>query len=128
MNSQQPSTAIGGATLQHTSLGPMEAVVPIIFSQVLTVIFIVGTSYMGDGWHMDFKQTHFDSYSSPDFYARVGIAGAPADEIMKKMKAIEDNWTSVWDEEFTFPLTVPELALLRIEVHEYDLSEKNDFD
>jgi hypothetical protein len=27
--------------------------------------------YMGDGWRMDFKQTHFDQYSPPDFYARV---------------------------------------------------------
>ncbi len=83
--------------------------------------------YMGDGWHLDFKQTHFDSYSPPDFYTRVGIAGAPADEVMKKTKKKEDNWTPVWNEEFTFPLTVPELALLRIEVHEYDLSEKDDF-
>ncbi|KAG8371501.1 hypothetical protein BUALT_Bualt13G0094200 [Buddleja alternifolia] len=83
--------------------------------------------YMGDGWHMDFKQTHFDLYSPPDFYTRVGIAGAPADEIMKKTKKKEDNWTPVWNEEFTFKLTVPELALLRIEVHEYDMSEKDDF-
>ncbi|XP_047967643.1 phosphoinositide phospholipase C 4-like [Salvia hispanica] len=83
--------------------------------------------YMGDGWHLDFKQTHFDSYSPPDFYVRVGIAGAPADEMMKKTKTIEDNWSPVWEEEFTFPLTVPELALLRIEVHEYDMSEKDDF-
>ncbi|XVE79399.1 hypothetical protein DITRI_Ditri14bG0055500 [Diplodiscus trichospermus] len=83
--------------------------------------------YMGDGWHLDFKQTHFDSYSPPDFYTRVGIAGVPADEIMKKTKKIEDNWTPVWGEEFTFPLTVPELALLRVEVHEYDMSEKDDF-
>ncbi|KAL8027075.1 hypothetical protein ABFX02_14G072200 [Erythranthe guttata] len=83
--------------------------------------------YMGDGWHMAFKQTHFDSYSPPDFYTRVGIAGAPADEIMKKTKKKEDDWTPVWGEEFTFPLTVPELALLRIEVHEYDMSEKDDF-
>ncbi|XP_021277995.1 phosphoinositide phospholipase C 4-like [Herrania umbratica] len=83
--------------------------------------------YMGDGWHLDFKQTHFDLYSPPDFYTRVGIAGVPADEIMKKTKMKEDDWTPVWDEEFTFPLTVPELALLRIEVHEYDMSEKDDF-
>lgn len=83
--------------------------------------------YMGDGWHLDFKQTHFDLYSPPDFYTRVGIAGVPADEIMKKTKTKEDIWTPVWDEEFTFPLTVPELALLRIEVHEYDMSEKDDF-
>lgn len=27
--------------------------------------------YMGDGWHLDFKQTHFDLYSPPDFYTRV---------------------------------------------------------
>nr|GMD18842.1 phosphoinositide phospholipase C 4-like [Ipomoea batatas] len=83
--------------------------------------------YMGDGWHLDFKQTHFDSYSPPDFYTRVGIAGVPADEVMKKTKIKEDNWTPVWGEEFTFPLTVPELALLRIEVHEHDMSEKDDF-
>ncbi|MFQ6638751.1 hypothetical protein Gotur_015042 [Gossypium turneri] len=82
---------------------------------------------MGDGWHLDFKHTHFDTYSPPDFYTKVGIAGVPDDEIMKKTKIKEDNWTPVWDEEFTFPLTVPELALLRVEVHEYDMSEKDDF-
>ncbi|KAH9701718.1 phosphoinositide phospholipase C 4 [Citrus sinensis] len=58
---------------------------------------------------------------------KVGIAGVPADQIMKKTKPKEDNWTPVWEQEFTFPLTVPELALLRIEVHEYDMSEKDDF-
>lgn len=26
---------------------------------------------MGDGWHLDFKKTHFDKYSPPDFYTRV---------------------------------------------------------
>lgn len=83
--------------------------------------------YMGDGWHLDFKKTHFDTYSPPDFYTRVGISGAPADEIMRKTKQKEDNWTPVWNEEFTFPLTLPEIALLRIEVHEYDMSEKDDF-
>ncbi|MQL79618.1 hypothetical protein Taro_012060 [Colocasia esculenta] len=83
--------------------------------------------YMGDGWRLDFNQTHFDAYSPPDFYARVGIAGVPADNVMKRTKAIEDEWTPVWNEEFTFPLTVPELAVLRIEVHEYDMSEKDDF-
>lgn len=85
------------------------------------------TVYMGDGWHLDFKQTHFDLYSPPDFYTRVGIAGVPADTVMKKTKKIEDDWTPVWNQEFSFPLTVPELALLRIEVHEYDMSEKDDF-
>ncbi|KAM0948139.1 putative phosphoinositide phospholipase C [Dioscorea sansibarensis] len=83
--------------------------------------------YMGDGWRMDFKQTHFDAYSPPDFYTKVGIAGVPADSLMRKTRTIEDDWTPVWSEEFTFPLTVPEIALLRVEVHEYDMSEKDDF-
>ncbi|KAL9679182.1 hypothetical protein QQ045_017038 [Rhodiola kirilowii] len=30
--------------------------------------------YLGDGWHLDFKQTHFDLYSPPDFYTRVSSA------------------------------------------------------
>lgn len=58
---------------------------------------------------------------------QVGIAGVPNDVVMKKTKTIEDDWTPVWDEEFSFPLTVPELAVVRIEVHEYDMSEKDDF-
>lgn len=58
---------------------------------------------------------------------QIGIAGVPADTMMTKTKSIEDNWTPSWNEEFEFPLTVPELALLRIEVHEYDMSEKDDF-
>lgn len=58
---------------------------------------------------------------------QVGIAGVPADSIMKKTRTIEDDWTPVWSEEFMFPLTVPEIALLRVEVHEYDMSEKDDF-
>ncbi|GJV02123.1 phosphoinositide phospholipase C 2-like protein isoform X2 [Tanacetum coccineum] len=39
--------------------------------------------YMGDGWHLDFKRTHFDVYSPPDFYVKVGIAGVEADSVMK---------------------------------------------
>eukprot|EP00262_Sarcandra_glabra_P006646 TRINITY_DN1901_c0_g3_i1.p1 TRINITY_DN1901_c0_g3~~TRINITY_DN1901_c0_g3_i1.p1 ORF type:complete len:586 (+),score=106.81 TRINITY_DN1901_c0_g3_i1:233-1990(+) len=96
--------------------------VPLLVKKTLKV-----KVYTGEGWHLDFHKTHFDTYSPPDFYTRVGIAGVPADSIMKKTRAIEDNWIPVWDEEFAFPLTVPELALLRIEVHEYDLSEKDDF-
>jgi phosphatidylinositol phospholipase C delta len=26
---------------------------------------------MGEGWYYDFRHTHFDAYSPPDFYARV---------------------------------------------------------
>lgn len=58
---------------------------------------------------------------------QVSIVGVPADAAKKKTKVLEDDWVPVWDEEFIFPLTVPELALLRIEVREYDMSEKDDF-
>ncbi|KAL0382123.1 UNVERIFIED_CONTAM: Phosphoinositide phospholipase C 2 [Sesamum calycinum] len=44
-----------------------------------------------------------------------------------KNKTIGDNWIPTWDEVFEFPITIPELALLRIEVHEYDMSDKDDF-
>ncbi|KAK6145489.1 hypothetical protein DH2020_022309 [Rehmannia glutinosa] len=56
------------------------------------------TVYMGEGWYYDFRHTHFDTYSPPDFYARVGIAGVPADVVMKKTKTLEDNWIPNWDE------------------------------
>ncbi|KVI03280.1 C2 calcium-dependent membrane targeting [Cynara cardunculus var. scolymus] len=58
---------------------------------------------------------------------KIGIAGVEADSVMKKTKIIQDAWAPKWEEEFEFPLTVPELALLRLEVHEYDMTEKDDF-
>lgn len=58
---------------------------------------------------------------------QVGIAGVPADVVMAQTSIVEDDWAPVWDEEFIFPLTVPELAFLRIEVHEHDMSQKDDF-
>ncbi|XWS52987.1 hypothetical protein CRYUN_Cryun11dG0119300 [Craigia yunnanensis] len=81
--------------------------------------------YMGDGWHLDFKQSLLNLWSPPEFYTRVGIAGVPADKTMKKTKKRKGNWAQVWDEEFTFQLTVPEIALLRVEVHEYNMSGKD---
>lgn len=46
---------------------------------------------------------------------------------MEKTRAIEDQWLPVWNEDFAFPLTVPELAVLRIEVLEYDTTGYPDF-
>ncbi|GAB4827593.1 Phosphoinositide phospholipase C 6, variant 2 [Ancistrocladus abbreviatus] len=84
--------------------------------------------YMSDGWRLDFNKTHFDKYSPPDFYTKLQIVGVPADSKNDKTEVIEDDWAPVWDQEFAFPLTVPELALLRMEVREYDRSEiKDDF-
>ncbi|KAL3719906.1 hypothetical protein ACJRO7_004830 [Eucalyptus globulus] len=85
------------------------------------------TVYLGEGWHLDFKATQFDQFSPPDFFVRVGIAGVPDDTVMKRTEAMEDDWTPVWNEEFEFPLRVPELAILRIEVLEYDTTRHHDF-
>ncbi|KAK7321350.1 hypothetical protein VNO77_31911 [Canavalia gladiata] len=83
--------------------------------------------YMGEGWRSDFGPTHFDLYSPPDFRVEVRIHGVPADTDAKQTKTIEDNWVPVWNEEFRFPLRVPELALLYIKVIERDFSGKHDF-
>ncbi|XP_019226762.1 PREDICTED: phosphoinositide phospholipase C 6-like isoform X2 [Nicotiana attenuata] len=83
--------------------------------------------YLGDGWRMDFSHTHFDTFSPPDFYTKLYIIGVPADAAKRKTRIIEDDWGPIWGEEFKFPLTVPELALLRIEVREHDMSDKDDF-
>ncbi|RCV15319.1 hypothetical protein SETIT_3G048500v2 [Setaria italica] len=86
------------------------------------------TVYMGDGWRFDFRKTHFDKCSPPDFYARVGIAGVAADTRMEQTRVMMDSWIPTWDHEFgEFPLAVPELALLRVEVHESDNHQKDDF-
>ncbi|XP_021279286.1 phosphoinositide phospholipase C 1-like isoform X2 [Herrania umbratica] len=82
---------------------------------------------LGEGWHQDFPHTAFDRYSPPDFYTRIGIAGIPADRDLKETEKIEDEWLPVWNEEFEFLLRVPELAVLRIEVLEYDTTGRPDF-
>ncbi|KAK7305875.1 hypothetical protein VNO77_43787 [Canavalia gladiata] len=83
--------------------------------------------YMGVGWSLDFSQTDFDTYSPPDFYTKICIVGVPADTVKKKTSVISNNWFPMWDEEFDFPLTVPELALVRIEVKDDDRHQKDDF-
>ncbi|WVZ96047.1 hypothetical protein U9M48_041732 [Paspalum notatum var. saurae] len=86
------------------------------------------TVYMGDGWRFDFRKTHFDRCSPPDFYARVGVAGVAADTRMERTKVMMDSWVPAWDHEFgEFPLAAPELALLRVEVHESDNHQKDEF-
>ncbi|KAL1308556.1 hypothetical protein HN51_050533 [Arachis hypogaea] len=83
--------------------------------------------YMGEGWRSEFSPTHFDLYSPPDFCVELRIYGVPADESTKETMTMEDEWVPVWNQEFIFPLTVPELALLYIKVVEHDFKGKNDF-
>lgn len=70
---------------------------------------------------MQFLVIHF--YLS----AQIGIAGVPADKDVKKTAIIEDEWLPVWDEEFEFLIRVPQLAVLRIQVLEYDTTGRPDF-
>ncbi|KAH7549883.1 hypothetical protein JRO89_XS13G0099000 [Xanthoceras sorbifolium] len=58
---------------------------------------------------------------------KVAIAGVEADIKKEITKTISDQWVPEWNEEFEFPLSVPELALLRIEVFDYDDTRKHDF-
>lgn len=51
----------------------------------------------------------------------------PSDSVKKKTRIIQDDWTPIWNEEFKFNLSVPELALLKIEVREYDTTDRDDF-
>ncbi|XVF69006.1 hypothetical protein PTKIN_Ptkin11bG0046400 [Pterospermum kingtungense] len=83
--------------------------------------------YLGEGWHQDFHHTAFDRYSPPDFYTKIGIAGVPADRAIAQTEIIEDEWLPVWNQEFEFQLRVPELAVLRIQVLEYDTTGRPDF-
>ncbi|QHO43895.1 Phosphoinositide phospholipase C [Arachis hypogaea] len=76
--------------------------------------------YLGNGWNLDFSPTHFDKCSPPDFFVKICTVGVGADCWKKKTKVIMDKWFPVWEEEFEFPLTVPELALLRIQVKDKD--------
>ncbi|EXC01427.1 hypothetical protein L484_021998 [Morus notabilis] len=46
---------------------------------------------------------------------------------MRKIKAVEDEWTPMWNEEFELPLTILKLALLRVEALNYDTSKNPNF-
>jgi len=50
----------------------------------------------------------------------------PGDVAKNKTKVIMDNWFPVWNEEFEFCLSVPELAMLLIQVKDKDQG-KDDF-
>ncbi|KAG6551609.1 hypothetical protein Mapa_006688 [Marchantia paleacea] len=91
------------------------------------VVTLKVKAIMGLGWLERFGKHHFDNFSPPDFYVKIAIAGLPGDVKKSKTNAIEDEWIPRWEAEFVFPISVPELALLRVEVHEYDMTDKDDF-
>ncbi|NWI64363.1 PLCD4 phosphodiesterase, partial [Todus mexicanus] len=63
-----------------------------------------------------------------DPLVRVEIHGVPADQARQETKHIENNgFNPRWDETLQFQLHVPELALVRFVVEDYDKTSRNDF-
>ncbi|XP_072788184.1 1-phosphatidylinositol 4,5-bisphosphate phosphodiesterase delta-4 isoform X3 [Taeniopygia guttata] len=63
-----------------------------------------------------------------DPLVRVEIYGVPADQAHQETKYIENNgFNPCWDETLQFQLHVPELALVRFVVEDYDKTSRNDF-
>ncbi|KGL77753.1 1-phosphatidylinositol 4,5-bisphosphate phosphodiesterase delta-4, partial [Tinamus guttatus] len=63
-----------------------------------------------------------------DPLVRVEIHGVPADQAHQETKYIENNgFNPRWDETLQFQLRVPELALVRFVVEDYDKTSRNDF-
>ncbi|OXB77123.1 UNVERIFIED_CONTAM: hypothetical protein H355_007770 [Colinus virginianus] len=63
-----------------------------------------------------------------DPLVRVEIHGVPADQAHQETKYIENNgFNPRWDETLQFQLRVPELALIRFVVEDYDKTSRNDF-
>ncbi|XP_022964953.1 phosphoinositide phospholipase C 2-like [Cucurbita moschata] len=83
--------------------------------------------YMGEGWDLEFGHSHFDFYSPPDLYVKIRIVGVREDTVVKRTIPIEDQWVPVWNEEFSFSISAPELALLQVVVLDHDTSGKDDF-
>ncbi|KAI9194270.1 hypothetical protein LWI28_004640 [Acer negundo] len=102
-----------------------DVLVPCKPKQVKTTLKV--KIYVGEGWNLDFHRTHFDRFSPPDFFVKVRIAGVEADKRKMRTRVVMDQWIPEWNQMFEFPLTVPELALLRISVYDFDDIRKHDF-
>ncbi|OXB72664.1 UNVERIFIED_CONTAM: hypothetical protein H355_007679 [Colinus virginianus] len=58
----------------------------------------------------------------------IEIHGVQQDNNKKQTRVIENNgFNPKWDEEFTFDIEIPALALVRFVVEDFDMSTKNDF-
>ncbi|KFO69702.1 1-phosphatidylinositol 4,5-bisphosphate phosphodiesterase delta-4, partial [Cuculus canorus] len=63
-----------------------------------------------------------------DPLVRVEIHGVPIDQARQETKYIENNgFNPRWDETLQFQLHMPELALVRFVVEDYDKTSRNDF-
>nr|CAA59962.1 1-phosphatidylinositol-4,5-bisphosphate phosphodiesterase [Arabidopsis thaliana] len=104
--------------------GPSGVFYPTVNPVVVKILKV--KIYMGDGWIVDFKK-RIGRLSKPDLYVRISIAGVPHDENIMKTTVKNNEWTPTWGEEFTFPLTYPDLALISFEVYDYEVSTADAF-
>ncbi|CAI5480465.1 unnamed protein product [Closterium sp. Yama58-4] len=106
----------GDESAAGSTEGVYDPSVPRPVQMTLRVRVVVGT-----GWLERYGKGHFDTYSKPDFYCKVSIEGAPSDSVERRLDTQSDNWCPSWDDTtLEFPLVLPELALLCIEVLEKD--------
>ncbi|XP_027030599.2 1-phosphatidylinositol 4,5-bisphosphate phosphodiesterase delta-1a isoform X1 [Tachysurus fulvidraco] len=63
-----------------------------------------------------------------DPYVRVEIAGVPADRASAQTSYINDNgFNPMWNTNLQFTIQVPDLAIVRFLVEDYDAASQNDF-
>ncbi|KAI7809218.1 1-phosphatidylinositol 4,5-bisphosphate phosphodiesterase delta-1b isoform X1 [Triplophysa rosa] len=67
-------------------------------------------------------------HSVVDPLVQVQIYGVPADTTMKQTQYIENNgFNPMWNENFQFEVCVPDLALVRFLIEDYDSTSGNEF-
>lgn len=63
-----------------------------------------------------------------DPLVRVEIHGVPADNASKETHHIENNgFNPMWNTNFQFDISVPELAMVRFLIEDYDAGSHNDY-
>ncbi|GBG61661.1 hypothetical protein CBR_g23176 [Chara braunii] len=78
---------------------------------------------LGKGW-----KHFFDTLKPPDFYVKIKTIGVPCDRKKAKTEARHRTRRPNWEQQtFSFPLAVPELALLFFEAWDEDTLHKDDF-
>lgn len=74
------------------------------------------TILLGTDWHKN-----YDVLKKPDYFVKIGVHGMYGDEVKQKTRVENRSREPHWeDQEFTFSIRVPELAILRLEVKEHD--------
>ncbi|XP_024371731.1 phosphoinositide phospholipase C 2 [Physcomitrium patens] len=104
---KKPDFLLPGSTVDFKSLQP---------KLELTVKVLLGTD-----WHR-----HYDIFKKPDYFVKVAIHGFHDDEVKKRTEVKKRCSEPHWSEVFVFPLRVPELAILRLEVGEHDKFMRDD--